>query len=127
MRIEEFDIPKTAFRIIYRYYEFSVMLFGLTNAPTTFMDLMNRVFKPYLDRFVIVFINDILVYSKSKKEHENHLRIVLEILREKQLYAKFNKCEFWPAKVVFLGHIIYAEEVYVDQNKIATIVNWEHP
>ena len=91
------------------------------------IDLMNRVFKPYLDRFVIVFIDDILVYSKTSVEHEEHLRIVLSILRDKQLYAKFSKCEFWLDRVIFLGHVISTEGVYVDPNKIAAIVNWEPP
>ena len=101
--------------------------FGLTNAPAAFMDLMNRVFHPYLDRFVIVFIDDILVYSRSQEDHEEHLRTVLQTLRQKQLYAKFSKCEFWLAKVVFLGHVISAEEIYVDPQKIEAIVNWELP
>ena len=95
MKIKEIDVPKTAFRTRYGHYEFLVMPFGLTNAPATFMDLMNRVFHPYLDQFVIVFIDDILVYSKNTKEHAVHLRIVLQSLQDKQLYAKFSKCEFW--------------------------------
>ena len=95
LRIRHEDVPKTAFRTRYDHYEFLVMSFGLTNAPAAFMDLMNRVFKPFLDRFVIVFIDDILVYSRSEEEHVEHLRIVLQTLREHQLYAKFSKCEFW--------------------------------
>ncbi|GJZ32128.1 putative reverse transcriptase domain-containing protein [Tanacetum coccineum] len=95
LRVREQDISKTAFRTRYGHYEFLVMPFGLTNAPAVFMDLMNRIFHEYLDKFVIVFIDDILVYSKSEEEHERHLRIVLEILRQKKLYAKFSKCEFW--------------------------------
>ncbi|EOX93842.1 Uncharacterized protein TCM_002794 [Theobroma cacao] len=94
LRIRNEDIPKTAFRTRYGHYEFLVMSFGLTNAPAAFMDLMNRVFKPYLDKFVVVFIDDILIYSKSREEHEQHLKIVLQILREHRLYAKFSKCEF---------------------------------
>ena len=123
LRIKESDVPKTAFRTRYGHYEFLVMPFGLTNAPAAFMDLMNRVFRPYLDMFVIVFIDDILVYSKYSLEHEEHLRIVLSTLRDKQLYAKFSKCEFWLDRVIFLGHVISAEGVYVDPNKIVTIVN----
>ncbi|GJX89491.1 putative reverse transcriptase domain-containing protein [Tanacetum coccineum] len=95
LRVREEDIPKTAFRTRYGHYEFQVMSFGLTNAPAVFMDLMNRVCKPYLDKFVIVFIDDILIYSKSKKEHEEHLRQILKLLKKEELYAKFSKCEFW--------------------------------
>ena len=111
LKIKAADMPKTAFRTRYGHYEFLVMPFGLTNAPAAFMDLMNRVFKPYLDTFVIVFIDDILVYSRSEEEHTEHLRIVLQTLRDKQLYAKFSKCEFWLEEVVFLGHVISAEGV----------------
>ena len=103
LKIKAADVPKTIFRTRYVHYEFLVMPFGLTNAPAAFMDLMNRVFRPYLDTFIIVFIDDILVYSRSKEEHAEHLRIVLQTLRDKQLYAKFRKCEFWLEKVVFLG------------------------
>ncbi|GKA79246.1 putative reverse transcriptase domain-containing protein [Tanacetum coccineum] len=95
LRVRDEDIPKTAFRTRYGHYEFQVMPFGLTNAPVVFMDLMNRVCKPYLDKFVIVFIDDILIYSRNKEEHANHLRIILELLRKEKLYAKFSKCEFW--------------------------------
>nr|GEU87665.1 hypothetical protein [Tanacetum cinerariifolium] len=98
LRVREEDIPKTAFRTRYGYYEFQVMLFGLTNAPAIFMDLMNRVCKPYLDRFMIMFIDDILIYSKNRKEHEGHLKLVLKLLNEEELYAKFLKCEFWLSK-----------------------------
>ena len=93
MRIRSGDVPKTAFRTRYGHYEFLVMSFGLTNAPAAFMDLMNRVFRPFLDRFVIVFIDDIVVYSKSEAEHATHLRFVLQTLRDHRLYAKFSKCE----------------------------------
>ncbi|GJZ42224.1 putative reverse transcriptase domain-containing protein [Tanacetum coccineum] len=106
LRVREEDIPKTAFRTRYGHYEFQVMPFGLTNAPTVFMDLMNRVCKPFLDKFVIVFIDDIPIYSKNKKEHEEHLKAVLELLKKEKLYAKFSKCEFWIPKVQFLGHAI---------------------
>ena len=101
------------------------MPFGLTNALTAFMDLMNRVFQPYLDRFVIVFIDDILVYSGSSDEHSELLRIVLQILRERRLYAKFSKCQFWLDKVAFLGHVISVEGISVDPQKIEAIVNWK--
>ena len=103
------------------------MPFGLTNAPTVFMDLMNRIFQPYLDQFVIVFIDDILIYSGSKEVHEEHLRVVLQILRENQLYAKFSKCQFWLDSIAFLRHVISAEGVYVDPQKIEAIVNWKPP
>ena len=103
------------------------MPFGLTNAPAIFMDLMNRVFHEYLDRFVIVFIDDILVYSKSQEEHEEHLRMVLQILRDKKLYAKLKKCEFWLNQVVFLGHVISRDGITVDPSKIEAIVNWAVP
>ena len=123
LRVQEGDVPKTAFRTHYGHYEFLVMSFGLTNAPTTFMDLMNRVFQPYLDRFVIVFIDDILVYSGNLKEHSEHLRIVLQTLRERQLYAKLSKCQFWLDSVTFLGHMISAEGVSVDPQKIEALVS----
>ncbi|GKC77570.1 putative reverse transcriptase domain-containing protein, partial [Tanacetum coccineum] len=106
LRVHEYDIPKTAFQTRYRHFEFIVMPFGLTNAPAVFMDLMNRVCKPYLDKFVIVFIDDILIYSKTKEDHEVHLRLVLELLRKEKLYAKFSKCKFWLEDVHFLGHVV---------------------
>ncbi|CAA0813312.1 Unknown protein, partial [Striga hermonthica] len=106
LKIKESDIAKTAFRTRYDHYEFFVMPFGLSNAPAVFIDLMNRIFHPYLDQFVIVFIDDILIYSKSQKEHEEHLRVVLETLRREELFAKFSKCEFWLQRVAFLGHVI---------------------
>ena len=127
LRIRESDIQKTAFRSRYGHYEFLVMPFGLTNAPAAFMDLMNHVFRPYLDQFVIVFIDDILVYSRSLKQHARHLRIVLNTLRDAQLYAKFSKCEFWLDKVGFLGHIISAEGISVDPQKVEAVMNWERP
>ncbi|KAA3466671.1 RNA-directed DNA polymerase-like protein [Gossypium australe] len=125
--VKDSDVPKIAFRTRYGHYEFLVMLFGLTNAPTVFMDLMNKIFKSYLDRFVVVFIDDILVYSRDEKEHTYHLRIVLQTLREKKLYAKFSKCEFWLREVGFLRHIVSAEGIRVDPSKISTIVNWNPP
>ncbi|GJS72827.1 putative reverse transcriptase domain-containing protein [Tanacetum coccineum] len=106
LRVHGEDIPKIAFRTRYGHFEFTVMPFGLTNAPVVFMDLMNRVCKPYLDKFVIVFIDDILIYSESKEEHEIHLWLVLELLKKEKLYAKFSKCEFWLQKVHFLGHVV---------------------
>ncbi|KAI5339223.1 hypothetical protein L3X38_018495 [Prunus dulcis] len=127
LRIREKDIPKTAFRTRYGHYEFLVMPFGLTNAPAAFMDLMNRVFRPYLDHFVIVFIDDILVYSQTLEGHKKHLRLVLRTLRRKQLYAKFSKCQFWLDRVIFLGHVISAEGIYVDPQKVEAVVNWVQP
>ena len=102
LRVREVDILKTAFKMRYGHFEFTVMPFGLTNVPAAFMDLMNRVFQPYLDQFVVVFVDDILIYSQSEVDHEDHLRIVLQLLRDYQLYAKFSKCEFWLTEVGFL-------------------------
>ncbi|GJT96060.1 putative reverse transcriptase domain-containing protein [Tanacetum coccineum] len=127
MRVREEDISKTAFRTRYGHYEFQVMPFGLTNAPAVFMDLMNRVCKPYLDKFVIVFIDDILIYSKNKQEHEEHLKLILELLKKEELYAKFSKCEFWIPKVQFLGHVIDSEGIHVDPAKIESIKDWTSP
>lgn len=127
LRIRAADIPKTAFRTRYDYYEFLVMSFGLTNALAAFMDLMTRVFRPYLGSFVIIFIDDILVYSRSRSEHEQHLRIVLQTLRDQQLYAKFSKCEFWLASVSFLGHVVSKESIKVDPTKIEAIRDWDRP
>jgi len=118
LRIKEQDIQKTAFWTRYGHYEFLVMPFGLTNAPTMSMDLMNRVFRPYLDQYMVVFIDDILVYSNSHLEHEQHLRVVLQTLKENQLYAKLDKCEFWLKEVVYLGHVISAEGIFVDLRKV---------
>ncbi|GJX49313.1 putative reverse transcriptase domain-containing protein [Tanacetum coccineum] len=117
LRVRNEDIPNTAFRTRYEHYEFQVMPFGLTNAPAVFMDLMNRVCKPYLDKFVIVFIDDI-IYSRNKEEHENHLRIILELLKKEKLYAKFSKCDFWISIVQFLGHVIDSQGTHVDPAKI---------
>ncbi|GKC65811.1 putative reverse transcriptase domain-containing protein [Tanacetum coccineum] len=127
LRVREEDIPKTAFKTRYGHYEFQVMPFGLTNAPAVFMDLMNRVCKPYLDKFVIVFIDDILIYSKNKKEHEEHLKAILELLKKEELYAKFSKCEFWIPKVQFLGHVIDSQGIHVDPAKIESIKDWASP
>ncbi|GJR22439.1 putative reverse transcriptase domain-containing protein [Tanacetum coccineum] len=127
LRIREEDIPITAFRTRYGHYEFQVMPFGLTNAPTVFMDLMNRVCKPYLDKFVIVFIDDILNYSRNKEEHGEHLKTILNMLRSEKLYAKFSKCDFWLDSVQFLGHVIDSNGVHVDPAKIKAIKNWAAP
>nr|GEV73081.1 putative reverse transcriptase domain-containing protein [Tanacetum cinerariifolium] len=118
LRVRNEDIPKTAFRTRYRHYEFQVMPFGLTNTPVVFMDLMNRVCKPYLDKFIIVFIDDIFIYSRNEEEHANHLRIILELLKKEKLYAKFSKCEFWIHIVQFLGHLIDSQGLHVDPAKI---------
>jgi len=127
IRIKSTDVSKTAFRTRYGHYEFLVMPFGVTNAPAVFMDYMNRIFQPYLDQFVIIFIDDILIYSKSPQEHAQHLRVVLNILREKQLYAKFSKCEFWLSEVAFLGHVISQGGVAVDKSKVEAVQNWARP
>ncbi|GJX44315.1 putative reverse transcriptase domain-containing protein [Tanacetum coccineum] len=127
LRIKEEDIPITAFRTRYGHFEFQVMPFGLTNAPAVFMDLMNRVCKPYLDKFVIVFIDDILVYSKDEEEHGKHLKIILELLKKERLYAKFSKCDFWLDSVQFLGHVIDRSGVHVDPAKIEAIRSWAAP
>ncbi|KAL0556312.1 hypothetical protein IC582_004825 [Cucumis melo] len=127
LRIKDGDVPKTAFRSTYGHYEFIVMSFGLTNAPTVFMDLMNRVFREFLDTFVIVFIDDILIYSKTEAEHEEHLRIVLQTLRDNKLYAKFSKYEFWLKQVSFLGHVVSNAGVSVDPAKIEAVTGWTRP
>ena len=123
LRIRESDIPKTAFRMRYEHYEFLVMSFELTNAPTAFMDLMNQVFCPYLDWFVIVFIDDILVYSRRELEHERHLGLVLQTLRQYKLYAKFRKCEFWLSRVGFLRHVVSDDGIYLDPQKVEAVEN----
>ncbi|GKB82483.1 putative reverse transcriptase domain-containing protein [Tanacetum coccineum] len=121
LKVREEDIPKTAFRTRYGHYEFQVMPFGLTNALAVFMDLMNRVCKSYLDKFVIVFIDDILIYSKNKEEHDEHLKLILELLKKEELYAKFSKCDFWLPKVQFLSHVIDSEGIHVDLAKIQSL------
>ncbi|XP_052734044.1 uncharacterized protein LOC128196602 [Vigna angularis] len=127
IRVKEGDIQKTAFRSRYGHYEYVVMPFGVTNAPAVFMDYMNRIFRPYLDKFVVVFIDDILIYSKSCEEHEEHLRLVLGVLREKELYAKLSKCEFWTKEVQFLGHVVTAGGISVDPAKVRAVLDWESP
>nr|GFC02970.1 putative reverse transcriptase domain-containing protein [Tanacetum cinerariifolium] len=121
LRIREEDIPITAFWTRYGHFEFQVMLFGVTNALAVFMDLMNRVCKSYLDKFVIVFIDDILIYSMSKEDHEEHLKTILELLKNEKLYAKFSKCDFWLESVHFLGHVIDSDGVHVDPAKVEAI------
>nr|XP_027093630.1 uncharacterized protein LOC113714031 [Coffea arabica] len=127
LRIRREDVPKTAFNSRYGHFEFAAMSFGLTNAPTAFMDLMHRIFKPYLDQFVVVFIDDILVYSKTREDHEQHLRLVLHTLKEYKLYAKFSKCEFWLEKVSFLSHVISKNGIAVDPAKVKVVTEWKRP
>ncbi|GKD37038.1 putative reverse transcriptase domain-containing protein [Tanacetum coccineum] len=127
LRVRDEDIPKTTFRTQYGHYEFQVMAFGLTNAPAVFIDLINHVCKPYLDKFVIVFIDDILIYSYNKKEHVDHLRIILELLRKEKLYTKFSKCDFWISIWQFLGHVIVSQGIHVDPAKIEAVKNWSSP
>ena len=127
LRVRETYIPKTAFRTRYGHFEFTVMPFGLTNALATFMDHMHRVFQPYLDQFVVVFVDDNLIYSQSEWEHDDHLRIVLQLLRDHHLYAKFSKCEFWLTEVRFLGHVVSALGVSVDPEKVEAVMSWERP
>jgi hypothetical protein len=126
-RLDHRISPKTSFSTRYGLYEFTIMSFGLTNAPAYFMNLMNKVFMKYLDRFVVVFIDDILIYSKSESDHEEHLRLVLQKLRDNQLYAKFSKCEFWIDNVSFLGHIISNGGISVDLAKVKEIMEWSIP
>ncbi|GKB68415.1 putative reverse transcriptase domain-containing protein [Tanacetum coccineum] len=127
LRVRDEDIHKTDFKTWYGHYEFQVMPFGLTSAPPVFMDLMNRVCKPYLDKFVIVFIDDILIYSRNKEEHADHLRIILELLKKEKLYAKFSKCDFWISIVQFLGLVIDSQGIHVDSAKIEAVKNWASP
>ncbi|GKE23764.1 putative reverse transcriptase domain-containing protein [Tanacetum coccineum] len=127
LRVREEDILETTFKTQYGQFEFQVMPFGLTNTPTVFMDLMNRMCKPFLDKFVIVFIVDILIYSKNKKEHKEHLKAILKLLKKEELYAKFSKCEFWLPKVQFLGHVIDSQGIRMDPAKIESIKDWVSP
>jgi hypothetical protein len=127
LRIQPSDIPKTTFITKYGLYEFTVMSFGLTNALAYFMYLMNNVFMDYLDKFVVVFIDDILIYSQNEQEHKEHLRKVLQRLQDCQLYAKLCKCEFWISEVLFLGHIINREGLAIDPKKVTTILDWKAP
>jgi hypothetical protein len=127
VRIKDEDINKTTFRTRYGHYEFTVVSFGLSNAPAVFMSLMNGVFRDYLDKFVIVFLDDILVYSRTEEEHEQHLRMVLQVLREHQLYAKLSKCSFYQERIHYLGHIISKDGIAVDPEKIEAIREWSAP
>ena len=127
LKIRAEDIPKTAFTTRYGLYEFTVMSFGLTNAPAYFMNLMNKVFMEYLDKFVVVFIDDILIYSKTNEEHVEHLHLVLEKLKEHELYAKYSKCEYWLHEISFLGHIVSAGGVAEDPSKVEAVLEWKQP
>ena len=127
LKVKGEDVLKTDFHTRYGHYEFLVIPFGLTNAPTAFMDLMNRVFKPYLDQFVVVFIDDMLMYSKNKEEHEKHLHVILQNLREHQLFAKLNKCEFWLDQISFLGHVVSNDGILVDPSKVEAVLSWKRP
>jgi hypothetical protein len=127
VRIKDPNINKTAFRTRYEHYEFVVIPFTLTNAPTTFMSLMNSIFNQYLDKFVVVFIDDILVYSKIKEEHDEHLLIVLQTLRKHKLYAKFDKCDFYQKEIQYLGHVISSEGIALNPEKIKSIKEWLVP
>jgi hypothetical protein len=127
LKIRASDIPKTTFITRYGLYEYTVMSFGLTNAPSYFMYLMNKVFMEYLDKFMVVFIDNILIFSKNEEEHDEHLHLVLQKLRENQLYAKLNKCEFWLKEVSFLGHIISEGGIFVDPSKFKDVLSWNTP
>ena len=127
IKIHPEDVPKTAFSTRYGLYEYLVMSFGLTNAPAHFMYLMNLVFMPELVKFMVVFIDDILVYSHNEEEHAEHLRVVLTHLREHQLYAKFSKCRFWLKKLPFLGHVLSEEGISVDPAKVQEVLDWKVP
>jgi hypothetical protein len=125
LKVRGCDIPKTAFILRYGLYEFMVMSFGLTNAPAYFMYMMNKVFMEYLDKFIVVFIDDILIYSRNEEEHEGHLRLVLQKLQDHKLYAKLSKCEFWLEQVAFLGHVISKGGISVDPSKVQDVLSWE--
>ena len=127
LKVKKEDIPKIAFRTCYGHYEFLVMPLGVTNAPTVFMDLMNQVFSPFLDKFAVIFVDDILIYFKNEEEHAEHLRIVLQTFRQEKLYAKLSKCEFWLKSVAFLGHIVTGEGISVDPNKVQAVRDWPIP
>ena len=127
LRVRDSDIPKTTFRTRYGHYELVFVSFWLTNARVAFIDLMNKVFKQYLDLFVIVFIDDILIYTRNNKEHVNHSRVVLQTLKDRQLFTMFNKCEFWLQSFDFLGHIVSSEGIWLDSQKIKAPKQWPRP
>jgi hypothetical protein len=127
IKIKPSDIPKMAFSTRYGLYEYLVMSFGLTNAPACFMYLMNSVFMLELDKFIVVFIDDILIYSKIEEDHADHLRVVLQRRRDHRLYAKFSKCEFWLDSVKFLGHTISSKGISVDPTKVQEVMDWKPP
>jgi len=127
LKVRSEDVQKIVIRTRYGHYEFLVMPFDLANAPSIFMDLMNRLFREFLDRFVVVFIDDILIYSANHQDHASHLRSVLEILREKKFYAKLKKCEFWLENVSFLGHVVSKDGTSADPSKIEAVLKWEQP
>jgi hypothetical protein len=127
IKIRASDIPETAFSTRYGLYEYLVMSFGLTNAPAYFMYLKNSVFMLELDKFVVVFIDDILVYSRNKEDHDGHLHVVLQRLREHRLYAKLSKCNFWLKEIKFLGHTISQDGIVVDPDKVQEVINWKPP
>ena len=127
LRIKDTDVHKTAFRMRYAHYKFLVMPFGLTNAPVAFMDLMNYVFRWYVDQFVVVFIDDILVYLMDRKNHDTHLQVVPETSTKERLCAKLSKCEFWLREVSFLGHIVSKEGIQIDPKKVELIIEWKPP
>jgi hypothetical protein len=127
LRIREEDIEKTTFSTRYGHYEYVVMSFGLTNAPAAFMEAMNGMLHEYLDDFVVVFLDDILIYSQTEEDHERHLSLVLDSLRKNQFYAKLKKCAFWLSEVAFLGHVINQHSISVDTKNVAFVVNWQRP
>lgn len=127
IRIAEPDIPKTAFRTPFGHYEFLVMTFGFTNAPATFQSLMNDVFRPHLYKWVVIYLDDILIFSRTQEEHLTHLRAALEILRTNKLYAKRSKCEFLKDEVEYLGHVVKNGTVGMDPRKVEAVLNWERP
>lgn len=127
IRIKDSDIPKTAFRTPLGHYEFLVLPFGLSNAPATFQNVMNNIFAPFINRFVLVYLDDILIYSRTSEEHEKHVRLVLEKLREHELIAKLSKCSFFQDQLVFLGHVVSADGIRVDPSKVAAVQEWPVP